>query len=161
MHGDIQRHSIAPHGMMLRCSLCRTTRYLSLKRRFPPTRCGCGWVGGVGAERTPLFPFFPAAAKSILNVSLPTIRQIYFFFWIYSRGRGHHLLRRLSISHILPPTRYIFENDLMANAERLGAISLERMQAMMGRHQLIGDVRGIGLLLGIELVKDRGTKARV
>ena len=57
--------------------------------------------------------------------------------------------------------RYIIEHDLMANAERLGTTCLKRMRAMMQRHQLIGDVRGIGLLLGIELVTDRDTKARV
>lgn len=48
----------------------------------------------------------------------------------------------------------------MENAAELGAWSMERMRSMMARHPLIGDVRGIGLLLGIELVEDRGTKKR-
>ena len=55
---------------------------------------------------------------------------------------------------------FIDDEDLMANAEALGAYSLERMRALMGKHELIGDVRGIGLLLGIELVTDRATKGR-
>jgi 4-aminobutyrate aminotransferase len=36
---------------------------------------------------------------------------------------------------------------------------LTRLQDMKQRHRLIGDVRGRGLLLGIELVEDRGSKA--
>ncbi|HKO06164.1 MAG TPA: aminotransferase class III-fold pyridoxal phosphate-dependent enzyme, partial [Alphaproteobacteria bacterium] len=37
--------------------------------------------------------------------------------------------------------------------------ALERMAEMMDRHRLIGDVRGRGLLLGIELVEDRDSRA--
>eukprot|EP01052_Picozoa_sp_SAG31_P021487 SAG31_NODE_1664_length_7585_cov_10.994523_10_plen_104_part_00 len=48
----------------------------------------------------------------------------------------------------------------MENAEELGQFCKARMVQMMDRHKLIGDVRGIGLLMGIELVEDRDTKAR-
>ena len=46
----------------------------------------------------------------------------------------------------------------MENAASVGAYALERLQDMKRRHALIGDVRGRGLLLGVELVADRGTR---
>jgi 4-aminobutyrate aminotransferase len=54
----------------------------------------------------------------------------------------------------------IIENEgLVENAARVGAHALARLRDLGARHPLIGDVRGIGLLLGIELVRDRATKA--
>jgi 4-aminobutyrate aminotransferase-like enzyme len=35
---------------------------------------------------------------------------------------------------------------------------LARMRALMDKHAVIGDVRGLGLMLGIDLVKDRRSK---
>jgi 4-aminobutyrate aminotransferase-like enzyme len=55
----------------------------------------------------------------------------------------------------------IVEENLVANAERVGSAMLSRLQAMQEKHRIIGDVRGKGLLLGIELVKDRHTKELV
>ena len=47
---------------------------------------------------------------------------------------------------------------LLENALLLGAYFERRMAAMMEAHPIIGEVRGKGCLLGIELVKDRATK---
>jgi 4-aminobutyrate aminotransferase/(S)-3-amino-2-methylpropionate transaminase len=47
---------------------------------------------------------------------------------------------------------------LAENAARVGAVMLARLERMKERHAFIGDVRGRGLLLGIELVEDRATK---
>jgi 4-aminobutyrate aminotransferase len=55
---------------------------------------------------------------------------------------------------------YIEEHGLLARARDLGRYALDRLTAMVDTHPLIGDARGIGLLLGVELVTDRSTRAR-
>jgi 4-aminobutyrate aminotransferase-like enzyme len=52
----------------------------------------------------------------------------------------------------------ILEEGLVERSAHLGDLLLNRMAEMMERHPLIGDVRGKGCLLGIELVRDRETK---
>jgi 4-aminobutyrate aminotransferase len=55
---------------------------------------------------------------------------------------------------------FIEKNELAAHAATLGEYTLNRLRQMMDRHPIIGDVRGLGLFLGVELVKDRTTKER-
>ena len=50
------------------------------------------------------------------------------------------------------------EEGLLANAAREGAFLLQGFRQLQERHSCIGDVRGRGLFLGIEIVKDRATK---
>jgi 4-aminobutyrate aminotransferase-like enzyme len=52
----------------------------------------------------------------------------------------------------------IEQENLLERATHLGDIMLRRMKTMQSRHPIIGDVRGKGCLLGIELVKDRATR---
>jgi adenosylmethionine-8-amino-7-oxononanoate aminotransferase len=54
--------------------------------------------------------------------------------------------------------RYVRDNNLVRNAEVVGAHFLDRLRELKNRHEIIGDVRGIGLLLGIEFVRDLQTK---
>jgi 4-aminobutyrate aminotransferase-like enzyme len=53
---------------------------------------------------------------------------------------------------------HILTNNLRENARAVGTYLIERLWALAGRHPLIGDVRGMGLLVAIELVTDRTTK---
>jgi 4-aminobutyrate aminotransferase len=50
------------------------------------------------------------------------------------------------------------DEGLVEQAARVGALAMGRMREMMARLPAIGDVRGRGLVLGIELVKGRATK---
>ena len=52
----------------------------------------------------------------------------------------------------------LVENGLMQNAAKMGERLLAGCKALEKRHQMIGDVRGRGLMIGVELVKDRATR---
>ena len=52
----------------------------------------------------------------------------------------------------------IIDEDLVDNAERVGAVLLHELRALQEKYEFIGDVRGAGLLIGLDLVKDRTTK---
>ncbi len=52
----------------------------------------------------------------------------------------------------------IEQENLLDNGAHLGEVALKRMQQMKREHPIIGDVRALGCLMGIELVKDRDTK---
>jgi len=54
----------------------------------------------------------------------------------------------------------LLRDGLVKNAEVVGAYLIEGARALMDKHALIGDVRGRGLMVGIELVRDRKTKER-
>ncbi len=51
--------------------------------------------------------------------------------------------------------------NLVENAEKVGRTMLQKLEVMREKHPIIGDVRGKGLLLGLELVKDRRSKELV
>ncbi len=54
--------------------------------------------------------------------------------------------------------RVIEEEDLKHNAAVVGAYFHERLEELKTKHMVIGDVRGLGLMQALELVKDRETK---
>jgi 4-aminobutyrate aminotransferase len=54
----------------------------------------------------------------------------------------------------------LLRESLVANAASVGAFLLEGLRALKEKHAIIGDVRGKGLMIGVELVKDRTTRER-
>src|SRR5258708_26763529 len=58
-------------------------------------------------------------------------------------------------------TMNIIEREGLGNAARVGEFMLERLRGWKETHPLVGDVRGRGLMIGIELVKDKTTREPV
>ncbi|HHL22402.1 MAG TPA: aminotransferase class III-fold pyridoxal phosphate-dependent enzyme, partial [Aliiroseovarius sp.] len=57
--------------------------------------------------------------------------------------------------------KIIEEEGLLENCTRMGARMVANLTALMDKHAVIGDVRGKGLFVGAELVRDRETKEPV
>jgi len=55
-------------------------------------------------------------------------------------------------------TMKIIEREGIANAASVGEFMLERLRGWVKSHPLVGDVRGRGLMIGIEIVKDKATR---
>ncbi|PJF45833.1 MAG: aspartate aminotransferase family protein, partial [Candidatus Thermofonsia Clade 3 bacterium] len=56
-------------------------------------------------------------------------------------------------------TMEVLENGGIQNAAEQGAYMLSRLHEMAARHPSIGDVRGKGLMIGVEFVQDKATRA--
>jgi 4-aminobutyrate aminotransferase len=54
----------------------------------------------------------------------------------------------------------VLERSAISNAGDVGAHMLARMAEWPSRHKIVGDVRGRGLMLGVEIVEDQASKAR-
>ena len=73
-------------------------------------------------------------------------------------GHYTHEKNPVTARAALTTIQIIEDEGLVENAARVGAVALDRLEAMQTRIPQIGDVRGRGLLLGIELVQDRATQ---
>jgi 4-aminobutyrate aminotransferase len=51
----------------------------------------------------------------------------------------------------------LLERELVANSASVGAYLQDGLRKLMGKHDCIGDVRGLGLMVGVEFVEDRNS----
>jgi len=52
-------------------------------------------------------------------------------------------------------TLRLLEEGLVANADRVGRVLMTALRDRLGGHAVVGDVRGLGLMIGVEIVRDR------
>jgi 4-aminobutyrate aminotransferase-like enzyme len=64
----------------------------------------------------------------------------------------------LAATAALTTVETILDEGLIDNAARVGAFLLDELRGLQEKYEFIGDVRGAGLLLGMDLVKNRATK---
>lgn len=78
------------------------------------------------------------------------------------RALGHYTHEKSSVgcAAALATLDVIEDERLLERTRRLGARALERLRAIATRHPLVADVRGVGLLLGLELRRADGSPAR-
>jgi 4-aminobutyrate aminotransferase len=97
---------------------------------------GKGLGGGI-------MPLAAVLARDSLNVAA-------------DRALGHftHEKNPVACAAGLATIEEIEDRDLVTQARILGEWALERLRELADRHPLVGDVRGLGLLMGLELVRD-------
>ena len=102
---------------------------------------GKGLGGGV-------FPLAAVVARDELDVA-------------GNRALGHytHEKNPVACAAALATLEVIEEEKLLERARDLGARALARMRDLKARHPVVSDVRGVGLLLGIELCHENGERA--
>jgi 4-aminobutyrate aminotransferase-like enzyme len=64
----------------------------------------------------------------------------------------------LAATAALATIETIVDEGLVEHAAKVGTRMLDRLRTMQEKHPWIGDVRGVGLLIGLDLVRDRDTK---
>lgn len=64
----------------------------------------------------------------------------------------------VSMAAALAVLQYIEDEDLKKNAAEVGGYLREQLEGLQEKHRVVGDVRGMGLMQGLELVKDRETR---
>jgi 2,2-dialkylglycine decarboxylase (pyruvate) len=80
----------------------------------------------------------------------------------HARGFMHvtsHVSDPLPAAASLAVLEVVLQEDLPARAARQGVRLMDHLRELQTRHEAVGDVRGMGLLCGIELVEDRETRA--
>jgi 4-aminobutyrate aminotransferase len=55
----------------------------------------------------------------------------------------------------------LLQEQYIANSATVGKVMKDSLEHLMQKHSIIGDVRGLGLMLGVEIVKDRQTKGKI
>jgi 4-aminobutyrate aminotransferase len=128
---------------------------------FDEVQCGMGRTGKMWAcEHSGIVPDIICTAKGIAS-GMPlgaTISRAEIMNWPAGAHASTFGGNPVSIVAALT-TIGLLEDKYIANAERMGHYLMDSLQDWPARHPLVGDIRGQGLMIGIELVKDRRTKA--
>lgn len=102
---------------------------------------GKGLGGGV-------FPLAALIAREELNLASHT-----------ALGHYTHEKNPVACAAGLATLDVIRDENLVEHAASLGAETIARLEDLKKRQKLIGEVRGVGLLLGVELIRSNGERA--
>ncbi len=119
-------------------------------------RTGKWWA----IEHTGVQPDIVCSAKGIAS-GMPlgvTMSRAEIMDWVPGSHASTFGGNPVSIAAALATLDVIESESLLKNSAEVGAHMLKRMADWPTKHKLVGDVRGRGLMLGVEIVKDKKTK---
>ena len=126
-------------------------------------QCGSGRTGKWWAiEHTGVEPDIITIAKGIAS-GMPlgiTVTRAEIMDWIPGSHASTFGGNPICIEAALA-TINVLEREGMLNAEVVGNHILRRTRKWVDTHPMVGDVRGLGLMIGIEIVRDKTSKAQV
>ncbi len=142
--------------------LQRVARTHGIALIFDEVQCGMGRTGKMwAAEHFGAVPDIFAVAKGIAS-GLPlsaTIARTELMQWKPGAHASTFGGNPVSVAAALV-TIELLEEELIGNAARIGGHMLDRMREWPKRFGHVGEVRGLGLMIGIEMVKDQATRER-
>ena len=153
---------VPPPGYFARLlELCDERELLTI---FDECQTGLGRLGRMyGFEAYDVVPDFLVLSKT-LGGGIPigaVVTSATIEAECHARGFMHvtsHVSDPLPAAAANAVLDVVRSEDLPARAARQGERLLGHLRELQSRHELIGDVRGMGLLCGIELVEDRETR---
>ena len=142
--------------------LARVARQNGILLIFDEVQSGMGRTGKMwAAEHFDAVPDILAVAKGIAS-GMPlgaTVARADLMTWPpgahASTFGGNPVACQAALATIA-----LLEEGLVDNAARMGARMMERMRGWPARFPTVGEVRGLGLMIGIELVRDQATRER-
>jgi len=129
---------------------------------FDEIQCGFGRSGRMwAAEHEGVVPDLMTVGKGIgggLALSALLGRSELMTTWEPDAITSTFLANALTAAAACAAIDVLREEELVERSARLGAHALERLQGELAGNSAVGDVRGRGLFLGLELVRDRASK---
>src|SRR5215467_11573357 len=126
-------------------------------------QCGAGRTGKWWAiQHTGVEPDIVTIAKGIAS-GMPlgvTLARASIMDWVPGSHASTFGGNPVCIAAALATLDVIEHQGLLRNTEEVGNHLLRRMGEWPKKHKLVGEVRGFGLMIGVELVKDKATKER-
>jgi 4-aminobutyrate aminotransferase/(S)-3-amino-2-methylpropionate transaminase len=133
---------------------------------FDEILCGAGRTGRMWAfEHAGVVPDVLLAGKGLASgypISLIASRRELLdhgAFGMPGAGASTFASGNLACAAGAATLALLADGTVIENARQVGAALLEALRGVQARHPIVGDVRGLGLLIALELVQDRSTKA--
>lgn len=142
--------------------LARIARSNGILLIFDEVQSGMGRTGKMwAAEHFDAVPDILAVAKGIAS-GMPlgaTVARAELMNWPPGSHASTFGGNPVSCAAALA-TIELLETELIQNAEKMGHYLMDRLRTWPERFACVGDVRGLGLMIGIELVRDQGTREK-